>query len=44
MADSGERTQCIENLPPDVLAQLEEWEAENAAMRRRQLEQRKADL
>ena len=40
MANGGQRTQCIESLPPDVLAQLEAWEAENAEMRRRQLEQR----
>ena len=40
MAAGGQRTQCIENLPPEVFAQLEAWEAENADMRRRQLEQR----
>ncbi len=38
MAAGGQRTDCIENLPPDVLAQLEAWESRNAAMRRRQLE------
>ena len=43
MADGGQRTQCIENLPPDILAQLEEWEAGNAAMRRMQLERRAAN-
>ncbi len=40
MANGGQRTLCIEKLPPDVLAQLEAWETENAEMRRRQLEQR----
>ncbi len=37
MAAGGQRSECIENLPPDVLAQLEAWESGNAAMRRRQL-------
>ncbi len=30
------RTECFENLPPDLLAQFEVWEAEQAAMRRQQ--------
>ena len=37
MATGGQRTDCIENLPPNVLAQLEAWESRNAAMCRRQL-------
>lgn len=44
MAAGGQRAQCIENLPPEVLTQLQAWEAENAAMRRRQLEQRESEL
>ena len=44
MAAGNQRTQCIENLPPEVLAQLQAWETENADMRRRQLEQRAREL
>jgi len=34
------RTECIEGLPPDILAQFETWEAERATIRRRQFQQR----
>ncbi len=44
MAAGGLRTECFENLPPDILAQFEAWEAERAAMRRRQFEQRSRAL
>lgn len=40
MAASGLRTECFENLPPDILAQFEAWEAERATIRRRQFQQR----
>ena len=40
MAEGGARNDCIEALPPEVLAELEAWEAQNAALRRRQLERR----
>ena len=39
MRAGGERGECIERLPPDVLAQLEAYEATRAAMRRRQMQQ-----
>ena len=38
MADGGQRSECIEKLPPEVLEILEAWESENAAMRREHLE------
>jgi hypothetical protein len=38
MAAGGQRSECIEKLPPEVLIQLEAWESANAAMRREQLE------
>ena len=40
MAAGGLRTDCLEGLPPEVLIQLEAWESERAAIRRRQFEQR----
>ena len=40
MAAGGLRTDCLDGLPPEVLIQLEAWEAERAAIRRRQFEQR----
>ena len=44
MASGGQRTECIENLPPDILAQLEALESGNAAIRRRQLEASRSRL
>lgn len=41
MAAGGLRTECFEQLPPDILVQYEAWEAERAAIRRRQFEQRR---
>jgi hypothetical protein len=40
MAAGGLRTECFESLPPDILAQLEAWEAERGAIRRQQLQRR----
>jgi len=40
MAAGGTRTECSARLPPDILEQFEAWEAERAAQRRRQLQQR----
>jgi hypothetical protein len=40
MAAGEPRTDCIEGLPPEVLIQFEAWEAESAAIRRRQFERR----
>jgi len=41
MAAGGLRTECIENLPPDILAQFEAWEAKRGTTRRRQFQQRR---
>jgi hypothetical protein len=40
MAAGGLRPECFENLPPEILAEFEAWEAERAAVRRQQLQQR----
>ena len=40
MADGGTRCQCFASLPPDILEQFESFEAEKAAERRRQVQQR----
>jgi hypothetical protein len=40
MAAGGTRTECFASLPADILEQFEDWEAERAAQRRRQFEQR----
>lgn len=37
MAEGGSRGQCIDSLPPEILADLEAWEARNGSMRRRQM-------
>ncbi len=37
MAEGGTRGDCIEALPPEVLAELEAWEAQNGVMRRAQM-------
>ena len=41
MAAGGLRPECFENLPPDILAQFEAWEAKRATIRRRQFQQRR---
>ncbi len=40
MAAGGLRTECFENLPPDILIQFEAWEAERATIRRQQFQHR----
>lgn len=40
MAAGGQRSDCYESMPPDVLAELEAWEAEQGVVRRRQFESR----
>ena len=40
MAAGGTRTECFASLPPDILEQFEAWEAERAAQRHRQFQQR----
>ena len=40
MAAGGQRSDCWESMPPDVLAELEAWEAERGVVRRRQFESR----
>lgn len=39
MRAGGSRNDCIVSLPSELLAELEAWEAENGAMRRRQIQQ-----
>jgi hypothetical protein len=34
MAEGQSRTTCIDSLPPEILTQLERWEAEDARIRR----------
>lgn len=41
MAAGGLRTECFKKLPPDILVQFEAWEADRAAIRRRQFQQRR---
>ena len=41
MAASGLRTECIEKLPPDILARFEAWEAKRATVRQRRFQQRR---
>jgi hypothetical protein len=36
MAAGGQRSDCWESMPPDILAELEAWEAERGVIRRRQ--------
>ena len=40
MAEGRTRADCIDSLPPEVMAQLETWEAENARIRRELLKRR----
>jgi hypothetical protein len=40
MAAGGQRSDCWESMPPDILAELEAWEAERGVIRRRQFESR----
>ena len=40
MAAGGQRSECYESMPPDILAALEAWEAERGVIRRRQIESR----
>ena len=40
MQAGGSRSDCIASLPPDLLTELEAWEADNAQMRRSQMRQR----
>ena len=40
IAVGGTRAECVASLPPDILQQFEAWEAERAAQRRRQFQQR----
>ncbi len=40
MAAGGTRTECFASLTPEILEQFEAWEADRAAQRRRQFQQR----
>jgi hypothetical protein len=40
MAAGGQRSDCWESMPPDILAELEAWEAERGVIRRRQFQSR----
>jgi hypothetical protein len=40
MAAGGQRSDCWESMPPDILAEMEVWEAERGVVRRRQFDSR----
>jgi len=40
MAAGGQRSDCWESMPPEILAEMEAWEAERGVIRRRQIESR----